>query len=90
MKSVEELQNNHCIQQVKSQPHICSPLSVVTNRAGKKRLVLNLQFLNQFVLKEKFKYEDIRLIMVMFQKGDYMFMFDLKSGYYHVDIHMEH
>ena len=36
------------------------------------------------------KYEDIRLIMLMFQKGDYMFTFDLKSSYHHVDIHREH
>ena len=88
--SLEELTTNRCIQQIKSQPHICSPLSVVTNRSGKKRLVLNLRFLNQFVLKEKFKYEDIRLVMLMFQKEDYMFTFDLKSGYHHIDIHKEH
>ena len=28
--------------------------------------------------------------MLMFQPDDYMFMFDLKSGYHHVDIHVEH
>ena len=27
--------------------------------------------------------------MLMFQPNDYMFMFDLKSGYHHVDIHEE-
>ena len=28
--------------------------------------------------------------MYMFQPDDYMFTFDLKSGYHHVDIHEEH
>ena len=28
--------------------------------------------------------------MLIFQPGDYMFTFDLKSGYHHVDIQREH
>ena len=28
--------------------------------------------------------------MLMFQKEDFMFTFDLKSGYHHIDIHREH
>jgi len=28
--------------------------------------------------------------MLMFQKGDYMFSFDLQSGYHHVDIYQPH
>ena len=28
--------------------------------------------------------------MLMFQKDDFMFSFDLKSGYHHIDIHQEH
>ena len=79
-----------CGQSVTEVPHICSPLSVVANRAGTKRLVLNLRFLNQFLLKDKFKYENIRLAMLIFQRDDFMFSFDLKSGYHHVDIHQEH
>ena len=31
-------------------------------------------------------YEDIRIDMLLFQKGDYVFSFDLKSGYHHIDI----
>ena len=88
--SLAELLANRCVRTVADAPHICSPLSVVSNRAGKKRLVLNLRFLNQFLLKDKFKYEDIRLAMLMFQKDDFMFSFDLKSGYHHIDIHQEH
>ena len=88
--SLAELLSNRCVRNMADVPHVCSPLSVVINRAGKKRLVLNLRFLNQHLLKDKFKYEDIRLAMLMFQKDDFMFSFDLKAGYHHIDIHQEH
>ena len=63
---------------------------MVSNNVVKLRLLLNLRYLNQFPLKDKFKYEDLRVAMLMFQPDDYMFTFDLKSGYHHVDIHEEH
>ena len=87
--SIKVLLDNRCIYSVNKRPHVCSPLSVVSNREGKKRLVLNLRHLNNFLLKEKFKYEDIRVAISLFKKGDYVFTFDLKSGYHHVDIHRE-
>ena len=84
--ALKDLVNNRCVLEVCSVPRVCSPLSVVTNSSGKKRLVIDLRYLNGYLLKEKFKYEDLRIAMLMFQKGDYMFSFDLKSGYHHVDI----
>ena len=32
---------------------------------------------------ERFKYEDVRVAMTLFEKGDYLFSFDLKAGYHH-------
>ena len=32
-----------------------------------------------------FKYEDLRTVLSMFNRGDYVITFDLKSGYHHVD-----
>ena len=84
-EAVRDLVNNHCIAEVSGVPRVCSPLSVVTNSSGKKCLVIDLRYLNGYLLKENFKYEDLRLAMLMFQKGDYLFSFDLKSGYHHVD-----
>ena len=81
---------NRCVHKVSARPHICSPLSVVTNADGKKRLVVNLRYLNQYLLKEKFKYEEMRVALLMLQSGDFMCSFDLKSGYHHIDIHSEH
>ena len=53
-------------------------------------MVINLRYLNRFLRKEKFKYEDLRLAMLLFRKGDYAFTFDLKSAYHHIDIESEH
>ena len=51
-----------------------------------KKLVVNLRYLNRFLCKHKFKYEDLRIVTSLFERGEYMFMFDLKSGYHHIDI----
>ena len=85
-QSLSDLIRNRCVRQVLEVPCVCSPLSVVESSGGKKRLVINLRHLNRFLWKQKFKYEDIRVAMLLFEKGDFMFSFDLKSGYHHVDI----
>ena len=88
--AISELLANRCIKEINHKPHICSPLSVVANSTGKLRLVLNLRYLNQYLLRDKFKYEDLRIAMQMFEPDDYMFTFDLKAGYHHVDIYKQH
>ncbi len=89
-ESINDLLATGCILEVPSAPHIRSPLSVVVSSSGKKRLVVNLRHLNRFLWKQKFKYEDLRVAMALFEKGDYLFSFDLKSGYHHVDIRPIH
>ena len=86
-QAIQELEENHCVVKVQDTPFICSPLSVVANTQGKLRLVLNLHYLNQFFWTGKFKYEDLREAMSMFQKGD--FVFHLISSH-HVDIYEPH
>ena len=60
-------------------------MSVVHN-SSKPRLILDLRYLNQFISVPKFKYEDIRCVRDLFEKGDYFFKFDIKSGYHHINI----
>ena len=84
--SIQELVAAGCVKRVEEVPYVCSPLSVVENAVGKKRLVLNLRYLNQHLWKQKFKYEDLRTAMMYFNPNEYLFTFDLKSGYHHVDI----
>ena len=52
--------------------------------------MVNLRHVNGFLWKQKFKYEDLRVAMAMFEKGEWMFSFDLKSGYHHVDVAQHH
>ena len=59
---------------------------VVNQNSGKKRLVVSLKYLNLYLWKDKFKYEDMRSAMEYFEKDGYMCTFDLKSGYHHVDV----
>ena len=49
--------------------------------------MINFRHLNSFLWKQKFKYEDLRTALLLFEIGDMAFTFDLKSGYHHVDIH---
>ena len=88
-EAVHNLVQNRCVVKTDKQPHICSPLSVVSNAVGKLRLVLNLRYLNKFLHLLTFKYEDLRVAALLFDKDEYLFKFDLKSGYHHVDIHPE-
>ena len=69
-------------------PCVCSPLLVVCNSKGKRRLVLDLRVVNQFLPKRKFKYEGLNLIPDLCNTGDFFFTFDLK--YHHVDIHPDY
>ena len=80
---------NHCIIRVDAQPHVCSPISVVSSVVGKLCLVLNLKCVNQFLHVLTFKSEDLHVAALMFERNEYLFKFDLKSGYHHVDIHPE-
>ena len=89
-KAVQELVESKCVQPVDQCPTVCSPLQVVTNAKGKKRLVIDLRHVNHFLLKQKFKYEGLDVATQMLEKGDFFFTFDLKSGYHHVDIHKDY
>jgi len=55
LSAITDLLANRCVQRVSYKRHICSPLSVVANSAGKLRLVVNLRYFNQFLLKDRFK-----------------------------------
>lgn len=85
-EAVSDLLETGCILQVPFKPVIVNPLSVAVNGSGKKRLILDLSVLNKFVRRDKVKFEDWKVAIQYFQQGCYMFKFDLKSGYHHIDI----
>ena len=89
-QAVADLEQNRCIRKSETVPVVCSPLSIVASSAGKKRLVIDLWYLNEHLLKDSFKYEDLRIAMLLFDKEDFLLKFDLKSGYHHLDIFEPH
>ena len=75
---------------VAKKPLVVNPLSVSVQPCGKKRLILDLRHVNKCLLKQRVKFEDWKVALSYFTKGSYMFSFDLKSGYHHVEISQEH
>ena len=87
---ISELLVRGCIRQVATYPKYCNPLHVAVQSSGKLRLILILSHLNNFVVKNVIKYEDLRCVLLMFPCGMFGFCFDLKSAYHHIDICDEH
>ena len=85
-----KLVSNHAVVEVPFVPHVVNPLSVSIQSVGKKRLILDLRHVNQFIWKQKFKCEDWRMLLSCVNKGDYLFSFDLTSDYHHFDIFPDH
>lgn len=63
--------------------------SVSVQPRGKKRLILDLRHMNECLIKYRFRYEDCRVTKTYLEKDAYMFSFDLKSGYGHIEIASE-
>ena len=85
-----ELLRDNRIEEVFSSPDIVNPLSVSVQSSGKKRLILDLRHINLHIYKQKFRCEDLHTIKNVFAKDFFVFSFDLKSGYHHVDIFPDH
>ena len=84
-QAVSELVDYGCVHTVPFIPYVVNPLSVATNKSGKKRLILDLSVLNKFV-KKQFKFEDWKLAIQPFREDSYLYKFDLRSGYHQFDI----
>ena len=57
--SISELSSLECIAEVFTPPAVLNPLSVSIQKSGKKRLILDLRHVNQYLFKSKFRCEDI-------------------------------
>ena len=66
-----------------------NPLTVADN-GKKKRLVLDLRHINKCLVVDRIKFDDWKVALQYANVNDYMFSFDLKSGYHHIDIHNDY
>ena len=76
--------------QVPFKPTIVNPLSVAFSSAGKPRLILDLRFVNNHLIKEHIKFDNWRVFEQFVAPSGYLFKFDLRKGYHHVDIFPDH
>ena len=60
--AISELVDSGCAYEVPFKPIVVNPLSVATQKSGKKRLILDLSVLN-YVKIEKIKFEDLRFTL---------------------------
>ena len=87
--ALNELLSLNLVEEIFCAPDIINPLSVSTQRSGKQRLILEFRHVNTFI-KQKFKCEDLSVATQVFDKGFYLFKFDLKSRYHHIEIFPDH
>ncbi|XP_021341945.1 uncharacterized protein LOC110442586 [Mizuhopecten yessoensis] len=87
---IEKLLRLGCVTEVPLCPAVVNPLTVAFNKTGKPRLVLDCRHINPYLHKFKFKYDDAKVAREVLQTGDYLFTFDLKSAYHHIEIFSEH
>lgn len=83
---VANLLKKGCILEVRDQPYVVNPLTVAYGKTGKPRLVLDCRHIYQYLIQFKFKYEDVHTAKVMFDVGSFLFSFDLKGAYHHIEI----
>ena len=52
--------------------------------------MLDCRHINEYLHTFKFKYKDIKVAEAMFEKGSFLFTFDLKSAYHSIDMFKSH
>ena len=87
---VQNLLARCSIEKIEYKPIVTNPLTVSTNRSGKQRLVLDCRHLNKCLAKFKFKYEDVSVARQLFEKGTYLFSWELRSAYHHISVWEPH
>ena len=88
--AIRELVESVRVLEVVVPPLVVNPLSVSVQATGKKRLILDLRYVNKCLRKMRVKYEDWKIALSYFMSEAFMFSFDLKSGYHHIEIFEGH
>ncbi len=60
-EAIAQLLKAGCVLVCASSPLVCSPMQVVISGGGKKQLVVDFRYVNQFLKKQKFQYESLEL-----------------------------
>jgi len=69
-------------------PSVVSLLGVVPKlRTDKSTLTINMRYVNGHLGKKAFKFEGLKNLADLAERGDHAVFYDLISGYYHVGLH---
>ena len=74
------------ISEVEQKPKFINPLRVAVQSSEKLRRMLVLSFFTSFFMKKPCKYEDLKVALQFFEKGNSVFAFDLKSAYHNIKL----
>ena len=85
-EAIIELVQSQAVIECDKPPWVVNPLTVAVNAKGKKRLVLDLRHVNHHIALEKIKFDDWKVALSYYSKNCFMYSFDFKSGYHHIDI----
>ena len=73
------------VKQCLTKPKVLNPRSV--SAKGKKRMILDLRYVRNHLFKDKIIFDDWNSFLNYLESNKgYLFKFNLKSGYHHVDI----
>ena len=87
--SIKDLLKTGRLIKLKAPPFVVNPLSV-SEKGEKKRLILDLRYVNGHIRAQHVKFENFKVFRNYLQQGSYMFNFDFRHGYHHVEICKEH
>ena len=88
-EAISELCESDRVIETSEPPLVVNPLSVSVQANSKKRLILDLRHVNKYLTKKRVQYEDWKIAMSYFTVEAFMFSFDLKSGYHHIELFKE-
>ena len=90
-EQIKALLRNSCISRVNAgQVWVINPLTVSENKVGKLRLILDLRYVNKCLFRNKFRLEDLSQARSLIDCGSFLFSFDIKSAYHHIEIFEGH
>ena len=93
-EKVDEWETKGYVKKLLFKPKYVNAMSVIrqensTTKEIKFRPVIDMKTINNLVLCEKTKLDDLTVVEPMLEEGDFMASFDLENMYFHVKLHPE-
>ena len=73
--------------EAQEKPQHCAPAFIVRRADGKRRVVIDLRFVNSHLRGRGVRYDTLKALRYLLPPGGFMISFDLESGYHHIGVH---